>query len=32
MVSVFVEGERLSAEDAAALRKYIEDNFGEKGS
>ena len=28
MVSAFVEGERLSDEDAAALRRFIEANFG----
>lgn len=28
MVSAFVEGERLSGEELAKLRKYIEDNFG----
>ncbi len=28
MVSAFVESERLSGEELAKLRKYIEDNFG----
>lgn len=28
MVSAFVEGEKLSDEDVAALRRFIEDNFG----